>query len=106
MFKTFNYLPPVGPRQSRCSTSVLRVAAQTVGVREGKRDHAGRLTRSPCSTPAPPCHHRSHCVPQQGGGGPVPEQGLLCSQDLHGGRRVLRQVGQAAGVRDETSSHL
>lgn len=62
--------------------------------------------RSPCSAPAPPCHHRSHCFPQQGGGAPVPEQGLLGSQDLHGGGRVLGQVGQAAGVGDETSSHL
>lgn len=76
------------------------------GSRRALRHVMRHLLQSPCSAPAPPCHHRSHCSPQQGGGAPVPEQGLLSSQDLHGGGWVLGQVGQAASVGDETSSHL
>lgn len=91
---------------SSFSTSVLHVATQTVGVHQGERDHPGGLLQSPCSAPAQPCHHCSHGFPQQGGGAPVPEQGLFCSQNLYGGRRVLGQVCEAAGVRDQTSSNL
>lgn len=75
----------------------------------GTLGQAGSLQRwlqSPCSAPAQPCHHCSHFFPQQGGGAPVPEQGLLCSQDLDGGGRVLGQVGQTASMRDQPSSHL
>lgn len=81
-----------------------------MGVHEGERDHSrGHFTcllQSPSSAPAQPCHHCSHFFPQQGGGAPVPEQGLLCSQDLNGGGRVLGEVGETAGMRDETGSHL
>lgn len=36
----------------------------------------------------------------------VPEQGLLCPQDLHRRGRVLGQVCQAASMRDEAGAHL
>lgn len=91
---------------SSFSTSVLHVATQTVGVHQGERDHPGGFLQSLCSAPAQPCHHCSHGFPQQGGGAPVPEQGLFCSQNLYGGRRVLGQVCETAGVRDQTSSNL
>lgn len=91
---------------SSFSTSVLHVATQTVGVHRGERDHPGGFLQSPCSAPAQPCHHGNHGFPQQGGGAPVPEQGLFCSQNLYGGRRVLGQVCEAAGMRDQTSSNL
>lgn len=61
---------------------------------------------SPCSAPARPCHHCSHFQPQQGGGAPVPEQGLLCSQDLNSWGWVFGQVGETASMWDQTSSHL
>ena len=34
------------------------------------------------------------------------KESLLSTQDLHGGRRVLGQVGEGAGVRDEAGSNL
>lgn len=64
------------------------------------------LLQSPSSAPAQPCHHCSHFFPQQGGGAPVPEQGLLCSQDLNRGCWILGKVGQTAGVGDQTCSNL
>lgn len=78
-------------------------------VHLGKRDHPrGKKSfpQSPCSAPAQPCHHCSHWFPQQGGGAPVPEQGLFCPQDLYCRRRVLGQVCETPGVRDQTSSNL
>lgn len=33
------------------------------------------------------------------------EQGFLCTKNLNSGSRVLGQVGQATGVRDETSTN-
>lgn len=88
----------------RCCEWLLRLR-----VHLGKRDHPrGKKSfpQSPCSAPAQPCHHCSHWFPQQGGGAPVPEQGLFCPQDLYCGRRVLGQVCETPGVRDQTSSNL
>ena len=36
----------------------------------------------------------------------IPEQGLLGTQDLHGGGRVLSQAGERASVGDEAGSNL
>ncbi len=44
-----------------------------------------RLTKSPTPATPRPCHHRSCVKPQQGRGAPVPEQGLLCPENLHSG---------------------
>lgn len=35
----------------------------------------------------------------------APEQRLLCAQDLHSGGRVLGQIGEGAGMRDEARAH-
>lgn len=34
------------------------------------------------------------------------KQGFLCSQNLDGGSRVLRQIGQAASLRDQSGANL
>ena len=80
------------------------------GGREGKRQ--GDKSRSHCN--------RAFCQ-REGGregerkgreGGPAggrdhpPEKGLLCSEDLHRRRRILGQVRQTAGVRDQACTNL